>query len=570
MTNNSGTLVIATVRPQSTLDNFPTVFSGEVRGGAHQVDNITDRDNIPLARRQEGMLCYVVSEEKYYILKGGIDNTDWEEFATGGGGGITYTGGNGINITGSTISVDRHNSSLLKFTNNQLDLRNSDIDHNQLTNYSVDQHRVINDSSVTTTSLWSSQKIATELNGYIPLVQKGTASGVAPLNSASKIDAQYLPSFVEDVLEFPSLGNFPNPGETGKIYVALDTNKTYRWSGSSYIEISPSEVNSVNGQTGAVTLTASDVGAYPDNNPSNFISSVNWNQISGAQSSVSLSGFNDDLTPYTNTDPTAIEVGGIETGTTFSNTPIHEIFDAMFYPELFGTITNISRTFTSNQTGLREVGATISTINLSQSFNRGSINPQYETATPFRSGNPNSYQYQYQSSTIHTDNTTSLSSSYTVVNHTVILGTQTWRGRVSYDAGPQPRGSKGTNFNSPLPAGITAYIDRTITGVYPFFATTSNLTTMTKQGLQTHGSVIITAVVAEDGTNKQSVEIPQVWGTLSKLEQFNTLSGDYDEININSFTLTSIQKNINGTDINYNKYTHNGDTIGARTLRWTF
>jgi hypothetical protein len=98
------------------------------------------------------------------------------------------------------------------------------------------------------------------MNGQ-PLVydQLGSANGVAPLNSSSKIDALYLPSYVDDVLEFGSLAGFPVSGESEKIYVALDTNKTYRWSGSTYIEISPSEVNSVNGFTGIVTLDTDDV-----------------------------------------------------------------------------------------------------------------------------------------------------------------------------------------------------------------------------------------------------------------------------------------------------------------------
>jgi phage terminase large subunit-like protein len=58
-----------------------------------------------------------------------------------------------------------------------------------------------------------------------------------PLNSASKIDSIYLPSYVDDVLEYANLAAFPITGETGKIYVTLDTNKIYRWSGSVYIEI---------------------------------------------------------------------------------------------------------------------------------------------------------------------------------------------------------------------------------------------------------------------------------------------------------------------------------------------
>lgn len=51
------------------------------------------------------------------------------------------------------------------------------------------------------------------------------------------IPASQLPSYVDDVLNFPNLASFPVVGEDGKIYVAEDANKTYRWSGSSYVEI---------------------------------------------------------------------------------------------------------------------------------------------------------------------------------------------------------------------------------------------------------------------------------------------------------------------------------------------
>ena len=50
------------------------------------------------------------------------------------------------------------------------------------------------------------------------------------------IPASQLPSYVDDVLNFPDLASFPFVGEDGKIYVAEDANKTYRWGGSSYVE----------------------------------------------------------------------------------------------------------------------------------------------------------------------------------------------------------------------------------------------------------------------------------------------------------------------------------------------
>lgn len=55
-----------------------------------------------------------------------------------------------------------------------------------------------------------------------------------------KIPQSQLPSYVDDVLEFANRSAFPISGESGKIYVALDTNLTYRWSGSEYVEISQS------------------------------------------------------------------------------------------------------------------------------------------------------------------------------------------------------------------------------------------------------------------------------------------------------------------------------------------
>lgn len=68
------------------------------------------------------------------------------------------------------------------------------------------------------------------------------------------VPASQLPSFVDDVLEFATISAFPATGETGKIYVATSTNKTYRWSGGQYIEIAASP-----GSTDAVTEGVSNL-----------------------------------------------------------------------------------------------------------------------------------------------------------------------------------------------------------------------------------------------------------------------------------------------------------------------
>jgi hypothetical protein len=53
-----------------------------------------------------------------------------------------------------------------------------------------------------------------------------------------KVPTSQLPSYVDDVIEVASFSSLPTTGEAGKIYVALDTNKTYRWGGTAYILIS--------------------------------------------------------------------------------------------------------------------------------------------------------------------------------------------------------------------------------------------------------------------------------------------------------------------------------------------
>lgn len=76
--------------------------------------------------------------------------------------------------------------------------------------------------------------------GAIATSAKGAANGVASLDSAGKVPSSQLPSYVDDVLEYSAKSSFPSTGETGKIYVDTSTNKTYRWSGSAYVEISAS------------------------------------------------------------------------------------------------------------------------------------------------------------------------------------------------------------------------------------------------------------------------------------------------------------------------------------------
>lgn len=87
---------------------------------------------------------------------------------------------------------------------------------------------------------------------------KNVANGYCPLDASSLVPSANLPSYVDDVLEFANFAAFPGSGETGKIYIAIDTGFVYRWSGSVYVDIT-SKVDSVNSQTGVVVLDADDI-----------------------------------------------------------------------------------------------------------------------------------------------------------------------------------------------------------------------------------------------------------------------------------------------------------------------
>jgi hypothetical protein len=127
--------------------------------------------------------------------------------------------------------------------------------------------------------------LVSDLGAKEVTANRAVANGYASLDAGAKVPATQLPSYVDDVQEFANLAALPGTGTAGIIYVTLDTNKTYRWSGSAYIEISPSPgstdavsegsvnlyhttgraaaaapVQSVASKTGAVTLVKADVG----------------------------------------------------------------------------------------------------------------------------------------------------------------------------------------------------------------------------------------------------------------------------------------------------------------------
>lgn len=104
----------------------------------------------------------------------------------------------------------------------------------------ADINAVIPADASSSDKLVKTSELTSSLAGKVNTSSVGSANGVAGLDANGKVPSAQLPSYVDDVLEYASRSAFPATGETGKIYVDIDKNKTYRWGGSDYVEISES------------------------------------------------------------------------------------------------------------------------------------------------------------------------------------------------------------------------------------------------------------------------------------------------------------------------------------------
>jgi len=108
---------------------------------------------------------------------------------------------------------------------------------------------LIEDASITRLSKTSGENTGDQdLSPYELKSEKGSANGYASLFGGT-VPSNQLPSYVDDILEFASLSGFPSAGETGKIYITLDTDKQYRWTGSNYLQITNGLIASTNDLT---------------------------------------------------------------------------------------------------------------------------------------------------------------------------------------------------------------------------------------------------------------------------------------------------------------------------------
>ena len=270
----------------------------------------------------------------------------------------------------------------------------------------------------------------------------------------------------------------------------------------------------------------------------------------------------------------------IAAGTSFTNQTFTEMMNKMLYPTLNPSLSPPSSGMTkSPAAAFQEIGANI-TITLNSSFNQGSISPQYTSASNKRSGLPNTYNYT--GAQVSSNSSTSTSDSEDTGVYQILAGAQSWTGSVSYDAGVMPKDSIGDDFDPPgaLPAGTTSTVTQTITGVYPVFATTLAINTMTKQSLVSMSGYATVSLVAESlaSSDRQTVDIPIAgggqagWNGITVSEFFSPLNNTFGSSPFGDWTQSSTTHEVpagSGIFINYLRLTNNaGYPRGAGQYRF--
>lgn len=214
-------------------------------------------------------------------------------------------------LTGSITDVSSSLTSQIGATNSTVSTLNTTVGtiQSDLTTAKSDIAQTKTDLSVVSGKVdqlvdsgESAASVSVKLNDFI--ATKGQPEGLATLSAAGKIPEDQLPSYVDDVVEAASKSALPTDGESGKIYVTTDTNLTYRWSGSAYVEISPSITL---GETTSTAYAGNKGKAVTDALNTHTANTSNPHSVTKAQVGLSnVDNTSDDNKPVSTAQATAI------------------------------------------------------------------------------------------------------------------------------------------------------------------------------------------------------------------------------------------------------------------------
>lgn len=263
-------------------------------------------------------------------------------------------------------------------------------------------------------------------------------------------------------------------------------------------------------------------------------------------------------------------LGGIPAGTTVAqlkNKTFSQLFDELIFPTVNPTFEDptavLSLKNTSTTPIIQEVGTTGASVPVAASFNTGYNQGAIKIAgvkKQDRGGDLKSNE-----SFIYINNDPTNKEFPTEIPEGIII----YKYRAAYAQGPQPLDSKGNNYRLPLSAGTVDSAAVMISGVYPYFTNKDNNAVFAKLALSIYSNLSVVKFVAE-GPNKHAFKIPAKY-ILTKVELLNTLSGKYEDYDIDKFTRTTENINVQGKQVSYAVYTRNDAGFnGESTFNITF
>ena len=267
------------------------------------VNSIEDRNALVTENgAYEGMVVYVKADKTLYKLDG-TTNSDWSAI----GGDVAADLGS---LQSRVDDIEEQIDGTVKYTQAEKtklegieEGANKTVVDDSLNSESTNpvQNKVINtalENKVSTTRTVNGKALSADITliaddiGAIDATEKGAINGVAELDETGKVPSSQLPSYVDDVIEgyynedsFYEEDDYTTEidGEAGKIYVDLTTNKTYRWSGSTFVVISDSialgETSSTayRGDRGKIAYDHSQTAHAPANAEYNVIIGIQKN-----------------------------------------------------------------------------------------------------------------------------------------------------------------------------------------------------------------------------------------------------------------------------------------------------
>lgn len=401
---------------------------------------------------------------------------------------------------------------------------------------------------------------------------------------------------------------------TDRIVFAKDTGKLYRYSGTAWEIIPTSDIKyAATLETLPETATNGCIGVVANGGKPQLYAWIDnaWVLAGGKGGTVSLAEAKANLPtdpeagdiavvkaenalyyydganwvstePKVNIDEVYVAAGNIAVGSKLENLTLQEFAERLLTKEINPVVTQPSASITISglAAGLQEIG-TKATLSFTSTFNRGKVAKGWgdkATLNAYYSGLPTSYTYTGPSLPTGTVSSTALTDSQSATDYIVADGAQSWKVTVAYDAGDyQPLTNYGNNFSTKCAAGTKTSNTLTITGVYPVYATTANITTLTKQNLVSKGTLTYT-MAAETDEHKWSIRYPASWGNVKGFKvadvgssTFNFMGGGQAE-SLQQWTISdqSVDVNANATGVAYKQYTFNGANQGVMQLQIVF